>query len=794
MGESAFELLVPGLQRELFRRGWRSLRPIQERAIRAYLGGDADAARHLLIMAETAGGKTEAAFLPVLSAISREEAGSVRAVYVGPLKALINDQFGRVEDLATFLDVPVHRWHGDVGAGRKRGLVESPGGVLLITPESLESLLVNRTAHLGRLFGGLRAIVIDEVHAFLDGERGLHLASLLSRVRRCVRGADGVGGGDAVRMIGLSATVGDAQIARRYLCPGDPERVAVISDPGKQKEVRLRVHAYVERVPADRDARADTAPSVDRPGPSSRGLLRSGVGASKLEDGRDPDPREEVMGRIADDLVDHFAGRTGLVFANAKGDIEVYADLARRRCAALGREASFIVHHGSLARDVREEAEAAMKGEDGGRQGPLVAVCSSTLEMGIDIGSVWMVGQVGAPWSVASFKQRMGRSGRKGGEARRLRGYVVCEAEAAGIGEAGAVRGGVTADGQTDVDALDLLPIELLQTVAVCELMLKKWVEPPEPSRLDLSTLAQQVMSVIAQEGAVEAGALHRVLCVEGAFGGFDAGLFARVLRDLGAADVIEQGADGKLILGLEGERIRAGRDFYAAFAGRQEFAVIAGDRSIGSVPMDALPKAGEHIVFAARRWLVEEVDAGRMAVYVRAAGRGGRPRFTGGVGEVHPRVREEMLAVLGAGDAPVYLDATAAGVLRAAREAAAGLGLARRGLVEVSDTSCLWLTWTGTPAQRTLEALLLMQGVESVDRRVGFACKASADEVRERLVGVCGAEGTGMPAAVEIAGHVSPRAVRKYDHLFGEALLVESIAADRLDVAGAKGVVDETI
>lgn len=179
-GVPAFDLLAPGVQRQLYAMGWPSLRPIQADAIRAFSGTGND----LLIMAETAGGKTEAAFLPVLSAISDEPSGSVRALYVGPLKALINDQFGRLEDLCTHLEVGVHRWHGDVPASRKAALVKEPGGVLLITPESLESLLINRTGHLERLFGGLRAVVIDEVHSFLEGERGLHLASLLVRLRR----------------------------------------------------------------------------------------------------------------------------------------------------------------------------------------------------------------------------------------------------------------------------------------------------------------------------------------------------------------------------------------------------------------------------------------------------------------------------------------------------------------------------------------------------------------------------------------------------------------------------------
>jgi Lhr-like helicase len=179
---SAFGMLHPGVQRQLWRMGWKSLRPLQVNTIHAILGGGG----HVILSAATASGKTEAAFLPILSRIAQEPRGSVRAMYLGPLKALINDQFGRVEELCTHLEVPVYHWHGDVSAKEKAQLVEQPGGVLLITPESLESLFVNRSQYLSRLFGGLRFVVIDELHSFLDNERdrtGLWTRKGLRRLR-----------------------------------------------------------------------------------------------------------------------------------------------------------------------------------------------------------------------------------------------------------------------------------------------------------------------------------------------------------------------------------------------------------------------------------------------------------------------------------------------------------------------------------------------------------------------------------------------------------------------------------
>jgi ATP-dependent Lhr-like helicase len=727
----AFTLLAAGVQRQLYSMGWRELRAIQAGAIRAYVGTDAD----LLIMAETAGGKTEAAFLPVLSAISSEPSGSVRAMYIGPLKALINDQFGRLEDLCTHLDVKVHRWHGDVSASQKAALVKEPSGVLLITPESLESLLINRTRHLGDLFGGLRAIVVDEVHSFLSGERGLHLASLLSRVGRYVRQDQ-----PRPRMLGLSATVGDPSAAQRYLNPHDAGNVSIITDEGPGKEIRFRVHGYIKDTDAEEsigdqgEAGTDVAPDADL----------------------------AVMQRIAQDLAEHCRTHSNLVFANAKGDIELYADMANECCRNDGLPETFLVHHGSLAKEVREDTEATMKG---GRM--MTTVCSSTLEMGIDIGSVWMVGQIGAPWSVASFKQRLGRSGRKDGEPRRLRGYVICESST------------------NDKDPLSLLPLELLQTVAVCELMLRKWVEPPAPPSLDLSTLAHQMISTVVETGAVDVLTLHKRLCREGPFVLVEKPTFAAVIRNLGAADVLEQGPDGSLILGLEGERLRKQKDFYAAFASRIEFTIIAGDRTLGSLPIDTIPKVGEHLIFAARRWQVTDVDAARMSLYVKPAKRGQRPVFTGGLGEIHPKIRDEILAVLGDRRTYAYLDPTAAEALELARRAASSRGLGRRALIELSDQRCLWLTWTGTRRHRTLIALLALAGIDTLDRKVAIECCAGIEEVRRRLASAIKAP----PSMAGLAQTVSPKQFRKYDHLFSEELLNESIASDRLDAEWAADV-----
>jgi ATP-dependent helicase Lhr and Lhr-like helicase len=735
---AAFDLLAEGVRRQLYNMGWPSLRPIQVQAIRTYL----QTHRHLLIMAETAGGKTEAAFLPVLSAISAQPTGSVRAMYVGPLKALINDQFGRLEELCTHLDMPVSRWHGDVSASLKAGLIREPRGVLLITPESLESLLINRTAQLQRLFGGLRAIVIDEVHAFLESERGLHLASLLSRLGRYRSGDQ-----PPPRMLGLSATVGDVEVARRYLCPDHPETVDVITDDGSHKEILFRLHGY--------DPHA----------------VLAGEGSGHGQDGDRSEidiPELRQMRAIATDVVEHCRGHSNLIFANAKGDIELYADLANECCREAGLPESFLVHHGSLSKEVREDTELAMKSGSA----PRTTICSSTLEMGIDIGSVRMIGQIGAPWSVASLKQRMGRSGRRDGEPRRLRLYVKCDGDEGGK------------------DPLDALPLDLLQAVAISELMLTGWVEPPRPAQLDLSTLTHQIISSIAESGSAEAADLHGRLCRVGPFRAVAPAMFAGVLRALAAADVIEQGPDRRLLLGLQGEYIRSQRDFYAAFTARTEFTIIAPDRVLGTLPIDSVPKPDEHIVFAARRWRVVDVDPARFELHVVPAKRRQRPKFMGTLGNVHARIRDQMRLMLAEKSMPPYLDSTASAALKTAQDASGLHDLARRRLVPIGDRRTIWLTWTGTTAQQALVALLTDLGLDVTDRAIAIECALSPADLVTRLANADRL----LDAPLRLAAHVFPKQVRKFDHLLNDALLDQSIAADRLDTSEARKVVVDTL
>jgi len=469
---------------------------------------------------------------------------------------------------------------------------------------------------------------------------------------------------------------------------------------------------------------------------------------------------------MACDLVEHCHGRTNLVFCNAKGEIELIADECNEVCKGEGLPRSFLVHHGSLSRDIREGTEESMRSSR-----PFTTICSSTLEMGIDIGDAYCVGQVGAPWSVTSLKQRMGRSGRRDDAPRRLRLYV-------------------RDDSDPDApDPIHRLPLEFLQTVAVCELMLRdQWLEPPRPPKCDLSTLTHQVISVIAEWGGIRADALFNRLCANGTFESIDECLFESLLRELGQQDVINQAPEGDIILGLLGERIRSERDFYAVFETPEEYRLVHDGKDLGALPAALLPQPESHIVFGGRRWIVVIVDAPSKTIHVKAARGRKRPVFLGAPGDVPDRVRERMCELLNDPPSLSYLSEEAQARLTVAAASAQDAHLLTRGVVTLGDDSCLMVTWTGTRTQRTLLAALSRCGIETIDMQIGIRCKSATRTVEAALRSLA----SEFPSGDELAPFVARPINRKFDWLLSDELRHRSIGADQLDPSSARKVVIE--
>jgi len=540
------------MQRAVFDAGWPGLWPVQDEAIAAIL----QTAGHALLLGDTAGGKTEAAFLPILSL--PPAAAGFTVLYVSPLRALLNDQLERLRALGTYAGLPAHLWHSDVARSRKQRTQQTPGGILLTTPESLEAMCVHRALYLPLFFSDLRFVVIDELHAFLGTARGAQLHSLLRRIARYAAAPP--------RRVGLSATIGTPAAAAAWL--GAP--CAVCAAPGPRKGTRLHL-----RYAPDGDVTVDL-----------RALTN---------------------------------GRKALIFCNSRARVE---HLTYTLGQMAGDASAYLPHHGSLHLRERAHAEGALRA--GARAS---IVCTSTLELGIDIGAVDLVVQVDCTSSAAGLRQRLGRSGRAPGADR--------------VGQ-------IYATGEP----------QLLQAVAVVELLRRGWAEPPDPDGPLHNVRWQQALSEGVERGQVDGTDLHPAL-------------LAHMLAQ-GHLEARGQGYGP----GWRGEALAQRRDFYAAFQSDEAYELAAGPRVLGRLPPLPIYRPGTPLIFAGRLWTVDEVDHARRRIEVSPGAAGHPPVFTSGAAKVHGGVRAEMAAVLCCAADHPYLDRAGAETLRGLRRQFSALGL----------------------------------------------------------------------------------------------------------------------
>lgn len=639
---TAFEKLARPVQKWVRSQGWKELRPIQADATHVLC----DQQNDLIVSASTAGGKTEAAFLPLISQVLDHpvDKSGFDLVYIGPLKALITDQTQRLKDVCKDVELPVFPWHGDISASVKSRALKASSGILLITPESLEALFVRRGQDVPRLFAATRAIVIDELHTVLDTERGIQVRSLLTRLELAV--------GHSIRRVGLSATLGDMNMAREYLRPDNSQSVRLVEADGGDSELLLQLRGYVS------------------------GGHEEAV--SPLEG-------------ISSHLFENLRGSDNLVFAGARDRVEIYADRLRQRCEDEHLPQEFYAHHANLSRDHRSFVEKRLKDS---RQ-PTSAVCTSTLELGIDIGDVKCVAQIGAPFSVAALRQRLGRSGRKEGVPSILRQYAVES----------------YLDSKSHV--IDRLRLGLVRAIATIDLLLDKWNEPPRPESLHLSTLVHQVLSLIAERGGAHANRMFRVLCVEGPFRQVDQSVFQAVLRAIGRPDIelVEQAADGLLLLGKKGEWLVEHYSFYAVFKTSEEFRLICDGKELGVLPIDNVITKGATLIFSGRRWHVQDIHEKERVILVKPAREGVPPMFGGDPGVIHDNVTTKMFALLESKEIPTYIDSVAIGLLAEARTHYSDLNFSNRCIMPFEINKHIVATRSGTIKTNTLALALAAKG-----------------------------------------------------------------------------------
>jgi len=722
----AYDRLHPSIQRWVWNQGWDRLRTVQAHAVDPIL-----ADRDVIVAAATASGKTEAAWLPICSRIAASEHGEhpgVKALYLGPLKALINDQHLRLESLGAAANVPVHRWHGDVAGSLKRNLVKNPDGILLITPESLEAMFVREGHRISTVFAGLRYVVVDELHDFIGTERGAQLQSLMYRLELALR--------RPVPRIGLSATLANLRVAADFLRPGGADRTHLIDNPGGDTaEIQLQLRGYVKTDPKS------TTPDDGDP-----------------EDG--PIHANDAKA-IAEHLYLTLRGKDNLVFANSRSAVEAYVDLLRNMSEHRAVPNEFFPHHGNLSKEYREDVENRLRATDT----PATAVCTSTLEMGIDIGSTDAVSQVGAPPSVAALRQRLGRSGRRGKPAV-LRMYV-SERELT-----------------ERTPPADQLRAQLLQSIAMVDLMLKdRWFEPPNTHSQHLSTLTQQILSVIAQCGGATAQQLYTALCGSGPFSHVDKATFVALLTDLGSAELLTQSSDGLLLHGERGDHIVNHYSFYTAFQTADEYRLVVRGRTLGSIPVDFPVLVGSLLIFAGHRWKVTDVDTRARVIELTRSGGGRPPSFAGGGGEVADLVRQRMRTWYESSDVPDYLNQPALHLLDQGRASYRRLELHQRPIVAWGNDTLIFC-WRGDCVLNTLAVALAQAGLRvGLDGVALHINNSSADDV---LTIIRDLANRPKPDPVALAATVQNKQQDKYDEYLSEDLLAKAYAAHSLDIDGA--------
>ncbi|MFC7382023.1 DEAD/DEAH box helicase [Sphaerisporangium rhizosphaerae] len=619
---SDLELLHPTLAHHIVNTlGWPSLRPLQRQALRPLTSGE-DA----VLLAPTAGGKTEAAMFPLLSAMAHRRWTGVSIVYVCPIKALLNNLLPRLERYAGWLGRRVALWHGDVGSAARAAILRDPPDILLTTPESLESMLVSTKVEHNVFFAGIRVVVVDEIHAFAGDDRGWHLLCVLERLTRVA--------GRPIQRVGLSATVGNPADLLTWL-------------QGSSRGARAaRIIAPDSSPPPE--GSLDRTPDQPPPGDIELDYVGSTANAAKVVAGL-------------------HRGEKRLVFCDSRRLVEELG----ARLRALG--VTTFLSHASLSAEERRRAERAFSEER-----DCVIVATSTLELGIDVGDLDRVIQINAPGTVASFLQRVGRTGRRPGSTRNCL-------------------------------FLALDPGGLVQAAGLLLLWGRHWVEPVMPPPEPRHIVAQQLLALCLQE--------HRVgdhVWPEWWPGLPPFGPAATpILKHLVSAGYLDT-EDGMLFIGPAAEAAFGRRHFMeltTVFTAAPQFTVLHGRAEIGRTDPSLLTDRQEGprlLLLAGRSWRVTWVDWKRRRCHVEEAEHGGKARWQSGI-RSQPgsfQLTQAMREVLLGADPPVRLTRRARENLSLARDAHIDV-VHPGGTVIVREDDVRWWTWAGYRANMTLRSTL---------------------------------------------------------------------------------------
>lgn len=619
----SFDLLSEPIRKFIRDKGWEQLRPIQNAAISKILSSD----ENFILASRTASGKTEAAFLPILSKVNFNDSG-VQVLYISPLIALINDQFYRVEELCKNLDVTVTKWHGEANKTLKDRLIKQPTGIVLITPESLEAMFVNKPFNVKQLFSNLRYVVIDEIHSFIGTDRGTQLKSILSRLQRI--------NSNSFSIVGLSATIGDYNEAKRFT--GDELKTKVLLDR-TAKEINALFRFFKNE-------------------------------------------NEELPLELLKDLYIETKDNKVLIFPNSRGRAEEVAVKLKKISDRVKGHPNYFSHHSSVDREVREYVEYFAKNN---KRHNFCISCTSTLELGIDIGSVDEVVQIDATHSIASLIQRVGRSGRKDGESSNLFLYATTQ-------------------------------WTLLQSIACWLLYKESFIEPPEKNEKPYDILVHQAMSITKGHSGIRLTELIKQLKENSAFNLIEQSEIEEILQHLIEIDFLEK-LQHEVIIGVDGEKVVNSREFYSVFKTEENFKVVNAGNTIGEIPFSPQIIEDENILLSAKIWKIKFVDHKAKKIEVIPAKDGKKPMFFGGGAVVHQKIREKMFEVLYSKTEYDFLDEPSFDEIEMMRKDFAVFDIkdlqSERPLLTAEKHLQLF-TFTGTRINRMIQLLLNIAGIKN--------------------------------------------------------------------------------
>jgi ATP-dependent Lhr-like helicase len=639
MSLNAFEQLAPFIQEYIYQNKWIEMRDVQVAACDVVFNTE----YNLLLASGTASGKTEAAFLPALTIIDRNPSSSVGILYISPLKALINDQFVRLSALCDNANITVTKWHGDVDQNRKNKFLQQPSGILQITPESLEAMLMRKPQVVIRFFSDLRFIIIDEVHHFMGNDRGAQLLCILERIQKLCY--------ISPRRIGLSATLGDYSIAENWLSSGTLRTCVtpIISVKGTNVKLLLTYHD----------------------------IKSSGQGR-----------KQATKTEYYQNLFDLTKSKRCIVFSNAKSEVEENIAFLKAIAQSNKYPDVYYVHHGSISADLREYAEKIMK--EGERC--IVTGATLTLELGIDLGQMERIIQTGAPHSVSSLVQRLGRSGRRGSPAEMAFMFFSEEKDESRV-------------------FFHQINWPFIRTIAMLQLYLEdRWIEPIAVDSLPFGLLYHQTMSFLYSAGSALPSSLAENVLSMSPFSHILPDDYKILLRHMLETHQLERIENGEIIIGIEGERKVNHYDFFSVFETSKEFSVKCKSEEIGSVSV-CFP-VGSRFALAGLAWEVVAVDQDNSCIFVEPV-KGISHNDWMGFQSVqhHTRVIQKMRDVLLSDADYAYLSPIAHEKLSFFRELAHNSGILHNNVVELSPNRVALFPWVGTKALNALLYALMQKG-----------------------------------------------------------------------------------